>query len=282
MLPFGLRDGLLVSVNDVERGLQKNVVCPSCQIPLVARKGRRKIHHFAHHNGADCPTGLQTVLHMRAKDIIAEAKSIFVPEHSIIIPARQSAFNIIKSQKVMLSEVWLEKRLDRIIPDVLARTSGIELLIEIRVSHAVEESKLDLIKSMNLRAIEVNLSDFHAKGYNDDILRERLIEQHVCKKWLSSPKINHVIENDLIATIFENCAQLPVTFISRRDEEVLCPAIRGSNSWMRKVYANQACVMCEYFYGIHWNSVLCGYNNKIKDYNSLQQYLKRKNEQTGL
>lgn len=279
MLPFGLRerDGLLVSVNDVERGLQENVVCPSCQTPLVARKGKVKIPHFAHHNGADCSTGLQTVLHMRAKEIIAEAKSIFVPGHSIKLPCfRRKEFDIITPQEVKLDDVRLEPRLDNIIPDIVAKARGRELIIEIRVSHAVEESKLELIKSKNLSAIEVDLSDLHAKGYDDEVLRERLIEKDVRKKWLYSPKINSVREDDLMTTIYRTCS-----LKSFRDPwfSFVCPAKGG-----RKISYHD-CYGCKYCYGDNVTpvrNIWCGYNDKIKDYDSLQQSVKRKNQQTGL
>ena len=139
VLPFGLRDGQLVSVNDVERGKHKDVVCPACQIPLVARKGSVRSHYFAHSNGSDCPTALQTVLHRRAKDIIKEQRQMFLPEHSIFVSGLQKSFLITKPQMIDVKYVELEQRLGGIIPDVIVTTDkGVEVLVEIKVSHAVE------------------------------------------------------------------------------------------------------------------------------------------------
>jgi hypothetical protein len=159
---------------------------------------------------------------MRAEEIIAKENSIFVPEYSIKLPVQKRPFNIIAPQKVILEGVCLEYRLDKIIPDVFAKTLVGELLIEIRVTHAVEQSKLDLIKQKDLRAIEVDLSDLYAKGYDDEVLRERLIEQHVRKKWLSSPKINGVTEDSLITDIYRTCSWMPCDYST-----VLCPDIKG-------------------------------------------------------
>lgn len=288
LLPFGQRDGLLVSINDVESGLQENVVCPSCQVPLVARKGKKNIYHFAHHNGADCATGLQTALHMRAKEIIAEAKSIFIPGHSIKLPCRHRGleFDIIAPQKVMLDEVLLEHRLDNIIPDVVAKALGRDLLIEIRVSHAVEESKIYLIKQMNLSAIEVDLSDLHAKEYDDEVLRERLIEQHVRKKWLHSPKIDGVREDVLMTTIYQTCS-----LKSFRDPWVsfVCPDKGGRirldfSPKGGTIISYHDCRWCEYCYDDNvapTRNIWCGYKDKIKDYDSLLQSVKRKKLQQG-
>ena len=279
MLPFGLRDGVLVSINDVERGLQKNVVCPSCQTTLVARKGKLKIPHFAHYNGDECLTGLQTVLHIRAKEIIAETKSIFVPEHSIKLPGRTKPFEIISPQKVTLDEVWLEKRLDKIIPDVFAKTHDKELLIEIRVSHAVEQTKIDLLKRMNLRAIEVDLSDFIAKGYDDEVLRERLIEQHERKKWLSSPKFNSIKEDVLMTTIHRVCSWVP--YIGHAPFWSYTHYIPCPDLGRKHIFYGDKCWSCEYNYGdigAPATHVYCGYYNRIKNYDSLLQCIKRKNK----
>lgn len=275
MLPFGLRDDVLVSVNDVERGLHKDIVCPSCKSSLVARKGKVKIPHFAHYNRDECLTGLQTVLHMRAKEIIAETKTIFVPGHSIKLPCCmrwKREFDIITPQRVSLDDVWLEKRLDNIIPDVFAKTQsyGRELLIEIRVSHAVEESKLAFIKSKNLSAIEVDLSDLHTKGYDDEVLRERIIENDVRKKWLYSPKIDSVREDVLMTAIYRTCS---LKAFSNPWFSFVCPA---KGRW--KVSYHD-CLGCKYVYSEKDHPVRkiwCGYNDKIEDYDSLIKCLKKK------
>lgn len=47
-IPFGLRDGRMVEVSEVESGLACRCVCPSCGQPLQARKGPIRTHYFAH------------------------------------------------------------------------------------------------------------------------------------------------------------------------------------------------------------------------------------------
>ena len=268
MLPFGLRAGQLVSVNDVERGLQKDIVCPSCKNPLVARKGRQRTHHFAHSNGTDCPTAFQTVLHMRAKEIIAEEKHIFIPEHSVKLPGRRKPFNIINSRKIILDDVWIEKRIDKIIPDVFAKASGRELLIEIRVSHAVEASKLDLIKKMNISAIEVNLSDLHAGKYDDEILRTRLFEKHDRKKWLYSPLFT--TGEELMTKIRQTCQRVSLGGDCPASDKIIIP------------YLSSECPRCEFYCAREGYVTWCGYIDKITDYVSLKRSAKKSNLQQNL
>ena len=53
-LPFGVKGGLLVRVSEVVSGLRCGCVCPGCGGVLVARKGEKVEHHFAHHSVDDC------------------------------------------------------------------------------------------------------------------------------------------------------------------------------------------------------------------------------------
>ena len=54
--PFGLRNGIYITINDLnetERGLACNCVCPLCKGPFEARLGAIRVHHFAH-SGEGC------------------------------------------------------------------------------------------------------------------------------------------------------------------------------------------------------------------------------------
>lgn len=50
LIPFGLHkeSKQLVDVASVQRGQNCGCICPSCEIPLIARHGNRKEWHFAH------------------------------------------------------------------------------------------------------------------------------------------------------------------------------------------------------------------------------------------
>ena len=72
-------NGRLVHVNDVPSGLTCDCTCPECGALLIARKGKKNQHHFAHANGADCEGARMTALHMLAQQIIQEEKRIRKP-----------------------------------------------------------------------------------------------------------------------------------------------------------------------------------------------------------
>lgn len=46
--------GEVVSIDDVPSGLKCNCICPNCHVRLIAKKGKKNVHHFAHVNGAEC------------------------------------------------------------------------------------------------------------------------------------------------------------------------------------------------------------------------------------
>lgn len=49
LLPYGLKDGHLIHISEVERGAT-DLRCPYCQAELLAKKGKVMTHHFAHRN----------------------------------------------------------------------------------------------------------------------------------------------------------------------------------------------------------------------------------------
>ena len=68
-LVYAIKDGAGISIEDADRGLKCGCVCPACGEPLVAKKGTKVMHHFAHHSGSTCEYGYETSLHLMAKDI---------------------------------------------------------------------------------------------------------------------------------------------------------------------------------------------------------------------
>lgn len=65
LIPFALKDGRIVHVDSVDSGRACGCICPACKEMLVARKGRIRVHHFAHDAGAACDG--ESALHATAK-----------------------------------------------------------------------------------------------------------------------------------------------------------------------------------------------------------------------
>ena len=72
-IPFGLKNGQMVAVAEVPRGLACGCVCPVCNRVLQANKGKKNAHYFSHNPSEDavvCESGLETAIHMMAKQIL--------------------------------------------------------------------------------------------------------------------------------------------------------------------------------------------------------------------
>ena len=190
-LPYGLKDNELVTIDDVDSGLKCNCVCPNCKQRLIARKGKIKEHHFAHYEVSDCGTAIETVTHRLSKDFISEAKYFVTPP--IYFPGTK--VSIIDEAKVPIDEVKLESRLGFIVPDIIIVSSNKSLIIEIRVTHGVDDKKAFKIRQLNLPAIEVFAGQLIKRMYseakyflNDNEYKRILIEESVCKRWVNNPK----------------------------------------------------------------------------------------------
>ncbi|HZL83556.1 MAG TPA: hypothetical protein VFB98_08800 [Candidatus Deferrimicrobium sp.] len=181
LLPYGLLGERLVSVDKVADGLACNCTCPACHQPLIARQGARNVHHFAHANGTTCPHAAQTTAHILAKNILAQELHMSVPvAYTMMSTERFIAF---EEQDVRFMSVALEQRLSSIVPDVVAtKEDGTQLIVEIKVKHAVDDGKLDKIRKLGTDAIEVAIDaeDFYDSGR----LREHLLGSVSGKHWL--------------------------------------------------------------------------------------------------
>ena len=65
----------IVNVKQVERGLACMCFCFECDEPVVARKGEKNEHHFAHLNNKEsCTIHPESILHKFAKQVIMEKR----------------------------------------------------------------------------------------------------------------------------------------------------------------------------------------------------------------
>ena len=181
--PYGLRNGQIISVEDLdpnsEVGLKCNCICPSCGDPLIARiRGTKKEKHFAHKSGADCGKAYESALHRLAKQVIDEGVEIslppiestygnrgfFVVDGIIRFPACYSMTKPIIPDK---GETVVEKDMGAFRPDVSIKHNGIELFIEIQVTHPVDDEKKKRIQEKKISCIEIDFS-----YYKDKILKK--------------------------------------------------------------------------------------------------------------
>lgn len=183
--------GKMVSIRNVERGLACNCLCPKCKEALVAKLGHEggRQPHFAHQKDSDCHGSYMTALHMLAQQIIEEDKQVMLPNYQG--KYIQKSTNCITFDLVRLEEI-ISIHDGQIRADCVGYKQGKDnkehrLLIEILVTHEVDDNKSGLIKSLNVSCIEIDLSDLIETGYTREDVANRLKENKEDRKWINCP-----------------------------------------------------------------------------------------------
>lgn len=167
-VPFGERDGKMLPPSEVPRGLSCKCRCPGCGATLIAKyltkSGR---YFFAHHNTPECPGGWESALHKMAKQIIQEEARVLTGWYSVAVSVAHqgevlSDEVVFAPKEVVLSEIKLERKVDKWVPDITAILKiGKPIHIEIRVTHQVEKEKskeLDNVLEIDLRSVNRSAS----------------------------------------------------------------------------------------------------------------------------
>jgi len=248
-LCHGVREGRLLHISEVPRGLACRCVCPACGSQLVARHGQVREHHFAHAAGNDCGTAVETALHLAAKEILASRKEIVLP--GVRIQFVGKSLTIAPERRYQLTSVVLERRLTDIVPDVVAHVANHPLLIEVRVTHGIEAQKLARIQSLDISTIEIDLSAAPRDLSRKD-LEQLVVGSGAHKRWIHNAVASHrrrqlVSEATVRETIYRGLA-LHVDG---------CPL--PARVWRGKPYANviDDCASCEHALEIEDGRVIC-------------------------
>ena len=200
LIPFGLRGDRMVAVADVSSGLACGCICPACRSPLVARKGARRRHHFAHAvSNPNCRYGPETAIHRMAKQCLLDARRIALPAFTWTETAKDGlgqeyaeSAEICRSSRISFERTAAEHPFADLRPDVVGWADGRPLLIEIAVRHPVSGTKLARLREAGFACIEVDLSREDRESLTEERLRELVVDSLVLKRWLSHPDLERV------------------------------------------------------------------------------------------
>ena len=198
------KDGKTVCVSDVPRGISCDCLCPHCGAPLLARKGNVRKHHFAHAKGMECQHGYEASVHLLAKEVFQETKTLCLPrfavrreyttekERILIHNSRRSKnrdceihdpelielmrdfatdtpYYADDKQKppVTFDEILVEQFRGDVRPDAIAIKDGHELFVEFMFSHAVDNEKYQKMVESKSACVEIDLSNVELKNDRD-------------------------------------------------------------------------------------------------------------------
>ncbi len=224
-IPFGLKNDTLVQVSDVVSGLACGCICPACHRKLQANKGKKVTSYFSHDPSdvtISCNSAFETSIHLMAKQILSEEGYTIFP--SLILKMSQFDMNGVThtEEKTIETEalarfnkVELEKRLEEIRPDIIAYQNDEPFLIEVAVTHFVDNKKKNIIWDLGLPAIEIDLSGVSYTTTKDEL--KSLITSPSKREWISNPKaINAKIE--LKSILDEKIRKINTDIYKRRNK----------------------------------------------------------------
>ena len=170
-------------ISEAENGLKCACICPTCGGALIARQGKVVEHHFAHASGDECQHSVETALHLAAKDILAVRKEIVLPAVEIHFAHTSRRTAIAAQRRYLIESAAVERKLGSIVPDLIVRIKGRELLVEVTVTHGVDGDKLKKIRELGVSCVEIDLSDTERELTREEL--EKIVVDDVGhKRWL--------------------------------------------------------------------------------------------------
>jgi hypothetical protein len=139
----------------------------------------------------------ESALHQQAKLILAHAAHVVVPA----VPTVQIGPGPWGIKSVALTEVVLEHRLGRVIPDIVCRADSHEMLIEITVHHPIGHIKQERLVELGLPVLEIDLRRRTGLVTREE-LSKILVDEVDCKRWAYHPRLRPLSLGPLPTKIF--------------------------------------------------------------------------------
>jgi hypothetical protein len=158
--------------------------------------------------GLELPDGLsvserqESLLHAVVKEMLAKSGYLVVPPGEELVSARSEEGNLferwarVPGGKLDIRNARLERKLGSIVPDIIvtavprsqawgASSKGFELLVEVAVTHRVDQAKLRKIQELGMSCIEIDLTRIGLTGrVHKDALRKCVMDHEEGKQWL--------------------------------------------------------------------------------------------------
>lgn len=154
--PFGLKDGVIVKVEDVSRGLECGCLCPNCGDQLISRQGQEKVWHFAHEN-EECTGAVEAAVHMMVHDHVLGLQSITIPEFVFHLPGKSWVEPV---RSVEIDGATSINLIEGSRKDIELNCGGQPLLVHLAIGHESDDQKRELLRERGLSAITIDLSPF--------------------------------------------------------------------------------------------------------------------------
>ena len=175
--PYAYYKNQIVSATEMEVSTGFN--CLMCMGPMVIKRGKVRRVHFAHKANA-CSINSESALHLLGKEIVCQLTEFVIKD------PRTGKFKLIggfQSSK--------EEKIGGLRIDVLLKfaNSKRQLAIEIAVTHKCDDNKILEFQSLNLPAIEIDLSEIDRDAYSLPEVKSAILSELRNPNWLYNRKM---------------------------------------------------------------------------------------------
>ncbi|MBU8546146.1 MULTISPECIES: competence protein CoiA family protein [Roseomonadaceae] len=177
LLPLALGPGgKLVHARDMPSGLACGCTCPGCGSRLEAhhpgpeRPGRRRQrHHFQHSGVRACAVGLESAVHLKAKEVLLASDQLRLPDGHARVPGMEPEL-VVRERPFRYERPDEEVRdvYAGFVPDGVVRRGEHELLVEFRWRHETGLEKIERIRAHGTSCIEVDLRKMPLHGTEEE------------------------------------------------------------------------------------------------------------------
>lgn len=224
-LPFGLIQGRLVSINEVQAGRACEALCPSCLGPLVARKGQVLVHHFAHDGHqtgpggrSPCTQGYHVALQKMAGQLLSDGKKLNLPpltvhaeRHGQFLGLRRKHQEVVAAGATLaITKILYNPTLSPgAQPSLLCTLDGFgPLAIELNMTCLPRPEVKREYARLNVSCIEIDFSEIAKPKDNwlptENDIRELLYDSKLKRTWIyhrDAPAIETALNDALAAEV---------------------------------------------------------------------------------
>lgn len=216
LVPFGYSEAedRLVDVHQVQSGKLCDCICPSCKAPLIARKGSKKVWHFAHDSSSEvlkelekCSYSFFVAARMMARQLIGDSLEVALPGYELYLDEKVPLSNrlihvserVTKPRQVQLTDVDLDAEINGQRFDILGYVDGHALAFIFTHPgrddlHRLEnyDYRKSGIVAISLDALKDEFRRLQTPNYSyGKILSDYISNDSKSKKWIYHPRQQH-------------------------------------------------------------------------------------------
>lgn len=133
--------------------------------------------------GVTCASAGESALHKFAKEVLNQHLQIGLP--ALTVTEAGEAEVVVVERPFKFDAATLEQRTGKIVPDVILVKGDRQLMIEFMVTHACGPEKVDFIRTLDIGAIEIDLSAYRSLKLEE--AAGKILFQ-ADRKWLHNPR----------------------------------------------------------------------------------------------